>query len=79
MIMSAMIIKWNELMCHSEFLILVFLARQDDLLFENSDIWFCFFWNLKIYSITQQQQLEINEICILKIYKKAMINSEAIK
>ena len=54
MIMSMMIIKWNESIYHSEFLMLAFLARQDNLLFKNFDIWFHFFWNLKVYLIIQQ-------------------------
>ena len=60
----------------SQPLTLASLAKLDDDLFNNDDIWFRPSKGMKVYSIIQQQQNGIGGIIILTIYKEVMASSE---
>ena len=74
MILSIKILKWEKLVKKFESLILLFLAKQDLNLYIDLNIWFKSVRNLKVYclSVMQQQEIDINNIQILKTYQKAM-------
>ena len=64
------ILEWKESVRRSELLTLLFLVKQDLNLYINLNIWFKSARDLKVYCflITQQQEIDVNNIQILKIY-----------
>ncbi len=78
-ILSVKILEWEELIDRkSESLTLLFLTKLDLDLYINSNIWLRPARDLKVYclSVTQQQQIDINEIQISKTYQQAMKSSQ---
>jgi len=60
----------------SQSLTLASLVKLDDDLFNDDNIWFQSSKNMKIYSIIQQQQNDVEEIIISTIYEEMMTSSE---
>ena len=77
-ILSVKILEWKESVRKSELLILLFLAKLNLDLYTDLNIWLRPARDLKVYCllITQQQQVDINEIQISKTYQQAMKSSQ---